>query len=285
VNVTWLINGTETGIVNTSVTYANYTNTSAAVGIWNVTAIANNTNGTVSQTWDWNVTALPSNTSQAPVDLGAAGNFTVLAGTEVTCTGTTINGDVGVSPGTVLTACTVVGTNHTNDSSAIAANSSFLSAYEDVSNVTVDGALTGTLAGITLSPGAYSFDTAAKTGTLTLDASGNTSAVWIFKSAADTGYLEANSFSVVMANGGVASNVYWWVPAYAALTDSNFQGTILAGTYITVTRGTFNGSALAKAAVTMTNTVVTGPSAPSYDVNLTNVTAVEASTVAGTNAT
>jgi hypothetical protein len=55
-NVTWYINGSQVK-TNTSVTGANYTNTSAASGFWNVTAVANNTNGTASQQWLWNVTA------------------------------------------------------------------------------------------------------------------------------------------------------------------------------------------------------------------------------------
>jgi hypothetical protein len=42
------------------------------------------------------------------------------------------------------------------------------------------------------------------------------------------------------------------------MTDSAFQGTILAGAAITITRGTFNGDALAQAAVTMTGAAVNG---------------------------
>ncbi|OEU55789.1 MAG: hypothetical protein BA871_03270 [Desulfuromonadales bacterium C00003096] len=55
VNVTWLINGTIVQDVNTSVTTASYTNTSAALGVWNVSAVVSNANGTVVQTWIWNV--------------------------------------------------------------------------------------------------------------------------------------------------------------------------------------------------------------------------------------
>ena len=42
------------------------------------------------------------------------------------------------------------------------------------------------------------------------------------------------------------------------MTDSNFQGTILAGAAITVTGGTFSGDALAQAAVTLTGATITG---------------------------
>ena len=59
VNVTWYLNGTQAGF-NESVINANYTNTSASVGIWNLTAIAQNVNGTDSQQWIWNVTAAPA---------------------------------------------------------------------------------------------------------------------------------------------------------------------------------------------------------------------------------
>ncbi|MDO8725786.1 MAG: hypothetical protein Q7J35_06950, partial [Candidatus Methanoperedens sp.] len=54
VNVTWFLNGTQVGF-NESVTSANYTNTSAAVGIWNVSAVAVNEYGSAMQTWVWDV--------------------------------------------------------------------------------------------------------------------------------------------------------------------------------------------------------------------------------------
>ena len=58
VNVTWLINGTQV-YFDESVTEANYTNASVAVGYWNVSAIAENANGTDMHTWMWNVTPTP----------------------------------------------------------------------------------------------------------------------------------------------------------------------------------------------------------------------------------
>ncbi len=201
------------------------------------------------------VTAVPALAVVTAPNLGTAASFAVL-GTAVTLTNAIVTGDVGSTGANVTqTGSTITGTVYAGGAGAVTtAYSNFLSANGTLATVLVPDAnhLTGTLAGVTRLPGVYSFDTAAKTGTLTLDASGNATAVWIFKSATPTGYLEGNSFSVVMANGGVASNVFWQVASYAALTTSNFKGTILAGAYITVTGGTFNGRALATAGVTLT---------------------------------
>ncbi|MEP6550524.1 MAG: ice-binding family protein, partial [Gemmatimonadales bacterium] len=162
--------------------------------------------------------------------------------------------------------CPTTGTVNTN---ATAAYTDFLAAYNQLQyNTSCDQTLTGTLAGVTLGPGVYCFTAAATlTGTLTLD--GPADGVWIFKiGTGGTGALTGTNFSVVMAGaaaGAQCPNVYWWVAQAATLTDSNFQGTILAGADITVTRGTFNGDALAggagtnavpTGAVTLTNTIV-----------------------------
>jgi hypothetical protein len=189
--------------------------------------------------------------------LGAASGFAALAGGPaagaVTCTTSTVTGDIGVvAPGTFTnTGCTMAGTIDTN---AVAAYADFLTAYDTLHfNTPCDQTLTGTLAGVTLSPGVYCFTAAAAlTGTLTLD--GPADAVWIFKiGTGGTGALTGTSFSVVMAGdaaGAACPNVYWWVAQDATLTTSNFQGTILAGADITVTNGTFHGDALAGGAGT-----------------------------------
>src|SRR5436189_6347393 len=62
-------------------------------------------------------------TAEAPVALGAAAPFGVLAATTVTTIPTTtINGDLGVSPGNTLTGSPIVnGTLHLGDPTAAAA--------------------------------------------------------------------------------------------------------------------------------------------------------------------
>jgi hypothetical protein len=194
-------------------------------------------------------TSAHASTAFAP-SLGAAAGFAALAGGPaagaVTCTSSTVSGDVGVvRPGTFVNTNCTVGTVNTN---ATAAYADFLNAYDSLAfNAPCDETLTGTLAGVTLSPGVYCFPAAATlTGTLTLD--GPADGVWIFKiGTGGTGALTATNFSVVRTGDtvGTCPNVYWWVAEAATLTGSNFLGTILAGADITVTGGTFIGEALA----------------------------------------
>jgi hypothetical protein len=195
----------------------------------------------------------------------AASSFAVLANASVTCTDGTISGDVGtflatpsgsVSPSN----CPIAGAVHVGDSAATQAFNDFLNAYSALAPWPgeVCTTLTGTLAGVTLAPGAYCFDAAATvTGVLTLD--GPADGVWTFKiGMGDTGALTGTNFSVVMAGGAQSSNVTWRVAQGVTLTDSHMLGMLLGGADITLTRGTLDGNAFAKADVTITGTAVTG---------------------------
>jgi hypothetical protein len=90
---------------------------------------------------------------------------------------------------------------------------------------------------------------------LTLDGNGESNPVWIFKIGAG---LTGTNFSVVMANGGQACNVFWRVGAAVEMTDTALQGNVLAGAAITMTRGSLIGRALANVAVTLTDTNIHG---------------------------
>ena len=98
---------------------------------------------------------------QAPVDLGSAANFAVLAGSTVTSVdGTTITGDVGVSPGTEVTGFppgVVIGDIHAGDTVAAQAQSDLTDAYNDAAGRTSTDTVTlaGNLGGQTLTPGLY----------------------------------------------------------------------------------------------------------------------------------
>ena len=207
--------------------------------------------------------ALPA-AAATSTSLGTASSFAVLSaapvnGGAVTCTDSTITGDVGSSgqaASVVQTSCTITGAVIAPVSSQVLTD--FNGGYDALAAQFCDRTLTGTLAGVTLAPGVYCFDAAATlTGTLTLD--GPSTGIWIFKiGTSGTGALTGTNFSVVMASGAVVCNVYWWVHDAATMTTSDFKGTILAGAAITVTGGTFAGRALAKAAVTLTGVAATG---------------------------
>ena len=132
---------------------------------------------------------------QAPVELGSAGNFGVLAGTTITSTGGgTINGDVGVWPGTGFVVgvppVIVTGTVHLGDPFAARAQGDLTTAFNDAAGRTLDVILSNQeLGGLTLAPGLYKSASGAFDITsvdLTLDAQGNPNAVWIFQMADHT---------------------------------------------------------------------------------------------------
>ena len=204
--------------------------------------------------------------AQAP-SLGAASSFSVLGGTNVTCTAPgVISGDVGVSPGTFTntTGCLIAGgTPPATNTAAALALTPFLNAYADLQSRPCTQTLSATLAPVPgpLAPGVYCFDApgvAFTSTTLTLDGTTNPNGFWIFQVGAA---LTGTSFSVVMTNGGQPCNVFWAVGAAATLTTSVFQGNILAGGpagSITTTDGSLVGRALANVAVTLTRPNIHG---------------------------
>jgi hypothetical protein len=213
-----------------------------------------------------------------PVPLGTAASFAVLAGSTITNTGpTTINGDLGLSPGTSVTGFPpgqVNGTIHAADSVAQQAQADLTTAYNDATALPVSATIPVELGGTTQTPGVY--DSAAGTfgitGTLTLDAQGNPNAVFIFKAASTL--ITASASNVLLINGAQASNVFWVVGSSATLgVSSALQGNILALTSITVTTGTtINGRALARnGAVTLDTNTITAL-APALTISMTATT-------------
>src|SRR4051812_42315153 len=206
--------------------------------------------------------AAPPSPSSSASSLGTSANFAILARTAVTCTDTTIIGNVGVFPGSAITQtnCPVTGTINAANAAAAQGQTDFLAAYEAFRALPCDRTLT-TLDGQTLAPGVYCFDAAATStgGVLTLD--GPATGLWVFKvGTLGTGALTGTGFSVVTRAGTppACNSVFWWVAEAVTLTDSKFVGTVLAGAAVTLTRGTFNGNAFSKAAVTITGDAVTG---------------------------
>jgi len=171
---------------------------------------------------------------------GTEQSFAVLGGSTVTNTGPTIiTGNLGLSPGTAVTGfppgIVTGGTTHAADAVALQAQNDTTTAYNNLAGQTCTSDLTGQdLGGKTLVPGVYCFSSSAQlTGALTLDAGGDTSAVWVFKTGSTL--TTASNSSVLVINGGQPCNVFWQVGSSATLgTTTSFIGNILALTSITL---------------------------------------------------
>lgn len=203
-----------------------------------------------------------------------ANNFAILGGSTITNTGNSvISGDLGLSPGTAITGFfgtvendgpgTVSGSIHQTDQVAADAQTDLTGAYVATANETCGTDLTGQdLGGLTLTPGVYCFSSSAQlTGTLTLNAEGNSNAVFVFQIGST---LTTASGSSVVFTGGIGSscNVFWQVGTSATLgATTSFKGNIFALTAIsTADATTVDGRLLARSgAVTLINTAVTAP--------------------------
>jgi hypothetical protein len=213
------------------------------------------------------VTQSTARVAQAPVSLGAAAPFSVLAGTTVTNTGpSVISQDLGVSPGTALLGIApsgpgkVEGTVHAGDAVAAQAKVALTKAYNDAAGRTPSNTITGDIGGQTLTPGVYKSASALEiTGTLTLDGQGDPNAVFIFQIG--SGITTASASVVNLINDAQACNVFFQVGSSATLgTGSTFRGDILASTSIVAgTDARIFGRALARdTAVTLdTNAIST----------------------------
>jgi len=221
----------------------------------------------------------------APVDLGSAGNFAILAKTGITEIPTSsIIGNIGASPITGasiigLNASDVTGTIYTVDTAGPAgsvASSSLLTtavndmeaAYTNAAGRTAGtGAFLnvggGTLTGLTLAPGVYTWGTDVTVPTdLTL--AGGPNDVWIFQISGNFNLAAAKH--IILTGGATPGNIFWQVAGQAVMgVDSVFNGNILGQTGIDLQTGaTLNGRALAQTAVSLDHATVSIPNpAPS----------------------
>jgi hypothetical protein len=248
--------------------------------------------------------------TQAPVNLGTAGNFVILAKTGISTTGTTsIVGDIGVSP---AAASYITGFSLINDASNVFSTSSIVTgkvyasnyalptpstmttAVSDMQTAYTDAAGrtspdytelgAGNIGGMTLTPGLYKWGTGVKIPAGGVTLSGGANDVWIFQIAQDL--TVDNGAKVTLSGGAQAKNIFWQVAGKTTLgTTSDFKGIILSKTLISLNTGaTLNGRALAQTAVTLIANVITAPSSSVNPTNTPTVTSTTTSVVTGTSA-
>jgi len=258
-----------------------------------VSTAAKNAGGTampnpVAWSFTTNATAL---TVQGPVNLGAAGNFTILTKTGIDASGaagTLVTGDIGVSP---TAAISITGFGLVADPSNVFSTSTLVTgrvfaadfapptpanlttAVANMETAFTDAA--GRPAGVgpnlnllagnltpsqTLAPGVYTWNTPGDVSISTnLTLTGGANDVWIFQI---TGTLRLETgVRILLAGGAQAKNIFWQVSgAVTLLPNSHFEGVILAQTNIAVqTSATANARFLAQTATTLQGNPVTPP--------------------------
>lgn len=171
------------------------------------------------------------------------------------------------APGTIAKAAT-----------ALAGLNAATVAYLSISPASMPGGIdpgAGELGGLTLPPGVYKSDGGTFTitnGNLTLDAQGDTNAIFVFQCASALTVGDAVPSSVVLINGALAKNIYWYVGSAAVINYAGggiMNGTIIANSGVTLSSPanstnsavtTLNGRAISLvASVTMVNTVINVP--------------------------
>ena len=204
----------------------------------------------------WTFNTGSTTTGLAPIDLGAATNFAVLAQASVSnSSATVVNGDLGVTPAGTVTGFgpgVVNGTQQINNAAAAAALTDLTTAYNNAKGLPGATIIPENLATQVLLPGLYvssanSFEITS--GNLTLNANGDSNAIWVFQMSGSTLTLTTPSCNVLLENGAQASNVFWQVGSSATIGAScSLEGSVLANTSITLdTSATVNGRALAGA--------------------------------------
>jgi hypothetical protein len=237
----------------------------------------------VEAVWSF-TTGTSSAQGPAPVVLGTAINFVILAKSGVSTTGTTaVTGNVGLSPaaGSFLTGFSeTMDASNEFSTSAVVTGQVFAAdyapptptnlttaildmqtAYADAAGRTLPdftelGA--GDINGLTLVPGLYKWGTGVSMST-GVTISGGANDIWIFQVAQDL--TIGNGAIVTLTGGAQAKNIVWQVTGQASLgTTSDFKGIILCQTQIVCSTGAVVlGRALAQTAVTLDATSITAP--------------------------
>jgi uncharacterized repeat protein (TIGR02543 family) len=222
----------------------------------------------------------------AAVNLGSAGDFTILAKAAISTTGiTSVSGNIGVSP-TAATAITgfglIMDSNNQSSHTPIVSGKVYAADYAaptpakmttaikdmETAFTTANGLTTpapivglysGNISGRTLPPGLYKWASGVLITNQGVTLAGGPNDTWVLQIAQD---LTVNSSAIVTLIGGAqAKNITWVVSGQATLgTNVNFSGNILSKTLISLNTGAVvTGKLLAQTAVTLNASTVKNP--------------------------
>jgi uncharacterized repeat protein (TIGR02543 family) len=218
------------------------------------------------------------------IDLGLAGNFTILTKSGISTTGiTSVTGDIGVSPA-AATAITgfglimdangqashtpiVTGKVYASDYSAptpsnmTTAVNDMQTAYTTANNLVVPAPIVdlfaGDISGKILPAGLYKWGTGVLITNQGVTLTGGANDTWVFQIAQNL--TVNNNAKITLLGGAQAKNIFWIVAGQATLgTGVDFSGIILSKTLISLNTGAkVTGKLLAQTAVTLNASTVT----------------------------
>ena len=222
----------------------------------------------------------------ANVNLGSAGDFTILTKAGITTTGiTSIAGDIGVSPA-AATSMTgfglIMDSNNQSSHTPLVTGKVYAADYAaptpakmttavndmETAFTTANGLTTpapivglyaGNISGRVLAPGLYKWASGVLITNAGVTLAGGPNDTWVFQISQD---LTVNSSAIVTLIGGAqAKNITWVVSGQATLgTNANFSGTILSKTLISLNTGAVvTGKLLAQTEVTLNANTVKKP--------------------------
>jgi len=230
----------------------------------------------------WNFTTGAVASTLAPVDLGAAGNYVILAKSTITNVPTSaITGDIGLSPaatsyitGFGLTNATGYATSPQITGKIFAADmvaptsinlttavNNMLTAYTDAAGRPLPDYTelgTGNIGGKILVSGLYKWTTTV-TIPSNVTITGGANDVWIFQISGDL--TQSAAVNITLGGGAQAKNIFWQVAGQVTIgNNAHFEGVILSKTSVVFKTGaSMNGRALAQTAVVLDQNAITKP--------------------------
>ncbi len=233
-------------------------------------------------TWSFK-TALAAPIGPAPVYLGGAGRFVILAEAAVSNAATSkVTGDIGLSPaaasyitgfvltraGTYWTATEVTGQLFAADNDPptptdlTVAIGDMHTAYTDAAGRTATATNTnlgssGNIGGLTITPGLYKWTTDVTVQT-DVTFSGGANDVWILQ--IDKNFTMAEAKKMVLV-GARPKNIFWQIAGGVTFgTTAHAEGIVLSKTAVTLATGaSINGRLYGQTAVNIAGSTVTAP--------------------------